>query len=37
MAILDILERHRRSLEALAGRLLDARELERVDIVSALA
>jgi len=34
---LALLEGHRRQLDALARRLLDARELERIDIVSALA
>jgi len=33
---LALLEAHRRELDKLAKRLLEARELERVDIVSAL-
>ena len=34
---LALLESRRQQLDALAERLLDARELERVDIVTALA
>jgi cell division protease FtsH len=33
---LELLESHRAALDAVAGRLLEARELERVDIVTAL-
>ncbi len=33
---LGLLEAHRRELDILAGRLLEARELERIDIVTAL-
>jgi ATP-dependent Zn protease len=33
---LELLESHRTELDAVAGRLLEARELERVDIVTAL-
>lgn len=33
---LTLLEAHRRELDKLAKRLLEARELERVDIVGAL-
>jgi len=35
-AALTLLDAHRRELEALANRLLEARELERVDIVATL-
>jgi len=34
---LELLESRRRQLDALAERLIQARELERVDIVTALA